>query len=63
MDSIFIIAIVLVTNLFAADKIKIVTSLPDLADIARQIGGDKVEVVAIAKEEAPNQFPNPNQYG
>jgi len=34
---------------FAAPKIKIVTSLPDLADIAKQVGGDKVEVHALAK--------------
>lgn len=31
------------------DKIKVVTSLPDLADIAKQVGGEKVEVFAIAK--------------
>ncbi|MFQ5677179.1 MAG: metal ABC transporter substrate-binding protein [bacterium] len=33
----------------AAKKIRVVTSLPDLADIAKQIGGDKVDVFAIAK--------------
>ena len=59
MDSIFIITILLTTNLFAADKIKIVTSLPDLADIARQIGGDKVEVVAIAKGYQDPHFVDP----
>ncbi|MFQ5824123.1 MAG: metal ABC transporter substrate-binding protein [bacterium] len=34
---------------FADTKIKVVTSLPDLADISKQIGGDKVDVFAIAK--------------
>lgn len=33
----------------ASDKIKVVTTLPDLADITRQVGGDKVDVFAIAK--------------
>lgn len=33
----------------AEDKIKVVTSLPDLADIAKQVGGEKVEAFAIAK--------------
>ncbi|RMD94979.1 MAG: zinc ABC transporter substrate-binding protein [Calditrichaeota bacterium] len=33
---------------YAAKKIKIVTSIPDLADIAKKIGGDRVEVFAIA---------------
>ncbi|MFQ6115188.1 MAG: metal ABC transporter substrate-binding protein [bacterium] len=32
----------------AADRIKVVTSLPDLADIAKQVGGDRVEVFSIA---------------
>lgn len=59
MESIFIITILLTTNLFAADKIKIVTSLPDLADIARQVGGDKVEVVAIAKGYQDPHFVDP----
>ncbi|RMF67647.1 MAG: zinc ABC transporter substrate-binding protein [Calditrichaeota bacterium] len=34
---------------FAAKKLKVVTSLPDLADIARQVGGDKVETFSIGK--------------
>lgn len=31
------------------DKINVVTSLPDMASIAKEIGGDKVEAFAIAK--------------
>src|SRR6202171_5698741 len=40
----------------AADaKIKVVATLPDLASLAREVGGDKVEVSAMAKptEEPP----------
>ena len=33
---------------WADGKIQVVTSLPDLADIAKQVGGEKVEVFAIA---------------
>ncbi len=33
----------------AVSKIKVVTSIPDLADIAKQIGGDKIEEFSIAK--------------
>lgn len=36
-------------NPLAVAKIKVVTSLPDLADIAKQIGGDKIDEFAIAK--------------
>jgi zinc/manganese transport system substrate-binding protein len=32
----------------SADKLKLVTSIPDLADMARRIGGDLVEVSSIA---------------
>lgn len=32
----------------AADKLKVVTSIPDLADMTRRIGGDLVEVSSIA---------------
>ncbi|TAJ09784.1 MAG: zinc ABC transporter substrate-binding protein [Planctomycetota bacterium] len=33
----------------AADKLRVVTTLPDLADIARRIGGERVEVTALIK--------------
>ena len=32
----------------AADKIKVVTTIPDLADMTRNIGGDLVDVTSIA---------------
>jgi ABC-type Zn uptake system ZnuABC Zn-binding protein ZnuA len=33
---------------FAADRLRAVTSIPDLADIARRVGGDFVEVTSVA---------------
>ena len=41
--------IALPSLLFASSKIKVVTSLPDLADIAQRIGGERVTVEALAK--------------
>ena len=35
--------------LFASDKVKIVTTLTDLASLAEAVGGDKVDVYALAK--------------
>ena len=32
----------------SADKIKVVTTIPDLADMTRQIGGDQVDVTSLA---------------
>ena len=43
----FITIILFAQNAFA--QVKIVTSVPDFAAIARDIGGDKVEVVSLAK--------------
>jgi zinc/manganese transport system substrate-binding protein len=41
----------------AADaKIKVVATLPDLASLAREIGGDKVEVSAMAKPTEDSHF-------
>ena len=36
--------------------IKVVTSLPDLADLARQVGGDKVSVESIVREDQNPHF-------
>jgi zinc/manganese transport system substrate-binding protein len=38
-----------VTDSFAAAQIRVVATTPDLASVAREIGGDKVSVVALAK--------------
>ena len=41
----------------AADaKIKVVTTLPDLASLAREVGGDKVDVSAMAKPTEDSHF-------
>ena len=46
-----------ITLAFSADaKIKVVTTLPDLASLARDIGGDKVEVSAMAKPTEDPHF-------
>ena len=46
---IFLAIFACVTNLYAApDKIKIVTTTMDLADIAKEIGGEKVEVTSLS---------------
>lgn len=37
------------SSLPAADELQVVATIPDLADIARRIGGDEVEVVSLAK--------------
>ncbi|HVO27371.1 MAG TPA: metal ABC transporter substrate-binding protein [Candidatus Margulisiibacteriota bacterium] len=39
---------ILCSGAHAADKIRVVTTIPDLADMTRQIGGDLVEVNSIA---------------
>lgn len=43
------VACVLTLCAHAADKLRVVTTLPDLADIARRIGGERVEVTALIK--------------
>ena len=47
---------------YAADKLKVVATIPDLADIVRQIGGDRVEVTTICKglENAHLVTPKPS---
>jgi zinc/manganese transport system substrate-binding protein len=40
----------------AAAKIKVVATLPDLASLAREVGGDKVEVSAMAKPTEDPHF-------
>lgn len=58
--SLLIFAFMLSTALsFSAEKIKIVTTLTDLKSIAELIGGDKVEVFAIAKGFQNPHFVDP----
>lgn len=46
--SIFL-SVILALPAFSADKLKIVTTIPDLANIAARVGGERVEVEALAK--------------
>ncbi|MFQ5627785.1 MAG: metal ABC transporter substrate-binding protein [bacterium] len=45
----FAIILIGAQSAFAAKKLKIVTTIPDLADIAARVGGERVEVEALAK--------------
>ena len=47
---------------YAGDKLKVVATIPDLADIVREIGGDRVEVSTICKglENAHLVTPKPS---
>lgn len=44
-----ILLFALLGSVASADKLKIVATIPDLADIAQELGGNRVEVKAIAK--------------
>ena len=46
-------------NTFAADKLKVVTTISDLASITQEIGGDRVDVTAIAKGYQDPHFVEP----
>jgi zinc/manganese transport system substrate-binding protein len=45
-----------ITATTADAKIKVVATLPDLASLAREVGGDKVEVSAMAKPTEDPHF-------
>jgi zinc/manganese transport system substrate-binding protein len=44
----FILSLLLTSGAMAADKIKVVTTIPDLADMTKQVGGELVEVTSLA---------------
>src|SRR5438093_5794279 len=44
----FILSFLLPAGIVAADKIKVVTTIPDLADMTKQVGGDLVDVRSLA---------------
>lgn len=55
--SLIFIATLFSGSLFAEDKVKIITTLTDLASLAEVVGGDKVEVQALAKgTQDPHQI-------
>jgi zinc/manganese transport system substrate-binding protein len=57
LTRIFLSAALSATIATAADgKIKVVTTLPDFASLAREVGGDKVEVSAMAKPTEDPHF-------
>ncbi len=46
-------------NLFAADKLKVVTATEDLASLTREVGGDRVDVTSIGKGYQDPHFVEP----
>jgi ABC-type Zn uptake system ZnuABC Zn-binding protein ZnuA len=51
--------IVVPTSAFAADKLRVVTTISDLASLTQEIGGDRVDVTAIAKGYQDPHFVEP----
>jgi len=56
--ALFAILLLASTNVFA-DKLKVVTTISDLASITKEIGGDRVDVTAIAKGYQDPHFVEP----
>src|SRR3954462_9400089 len=52
-------ALLAATPLFAADKLKVVTTISDLASITQDVGSDRVDVTAIAKGYQDPHFIEP----
>ena len=50
-------ALVTVQHVAAADKLKVVTTIPDLADMTRQVGGDYVDVTSLATGVSRTSMP------
>ena len=46
-------------NLFAADKLRVVTTTADLASLTREVGGDRVDAVSIARGYQDPHFVEP----
>jgi zinc/manganese transport system substrate-binding protein len=46
---VFVLLLLAGANVFAADKLKVVTSTEDLASLTREVGGDRVNVTSIAR--------------
>lgn len=54
-----VLAVFFLSGAALADKMYVVTTTPDLADIARQIGGDKVKVESIAQGSQDPHYVEP----
>ena len=52
-------SLALAANSFAADKLKVVTATEDLASLTREVGGDRVDVTAIARGYQDPHFVEP----
>ena len=52
-------ALIVSGNAFAADKLKVVTTIQDLASLTNEVGGDKVDVTAIARGYQDPHFVEP----
>ena len=50
---------ILTTNIYAKDILKVVTTLPDYAFFAKEIGGDRVSVVSIVRGDQDAHFIRP----
>ncbi len=55
----FLLLLLVSGNLFAADKLKVVTATEDPASITREVGGDRVEVTSIGKGYQDPHFIEP----
>src|SRR3954470_1127159 len=53
---VLICSAILCLTVSAQAKLKVVATLPDLASLAREVGGDKVEVTAMAKPTEDSHF-------
>ncbi|MGZ8811598.1 MAG: metal ABC transporter substrate-binding protein [Thermoanaerobaculia bacterium] len=54
-----IAVLTIATNAFAADKLRVVTTIQDLASLTREVGGDKVDAVSIARGYQDPHFVEP----
>src|SRR4051794_33468609 len=51
--------LIFATNTFAADKLRVVTTIQDLASLTKEVGGDKVDAVSIARGYQDPHFVEP----
>jgi zinc/manganese transport system substrate-binding protein len=51
--------LIFATNTFAADKLRVVTTIQDLASLTREVGGDRVDAVSIARGYQDPHFVEP----
>ncbi|MBI2067513.1 MAG: zinc ABC transporter substrate-binding protein [Deltaproteobacteria bacterium] len=59
MKKIFLTALILLLPLTTSAKLKIVTTIPDLAELVRKVGGDAVEVKSLARGDQDPHYLEP----